>query len=62
MKTLLLVVGIIVLLNGLLWTGQGLGVIRWPQESFMISQAPWVWYGAATALAGVVLIWWARRR
>jgi uncharacterized membrane protein len=61
MRTLLLIVGIILLLSGLTWTGQGAGFINWPASSFMLQQTQWIYYGAATALVGAVLIWFARR-
>jgi uncharacterized membrane protein len=61
MKTLLLVIGVLVFAAGALWTGQGLGWIAWPEESFMISQIQWAYYGAATAAAGLLLIVWSRR-
>lgn len=38
MKIALLLIGILALLTGLLWTGQGLGFVRWPASSFMIAQ------------------------
>ena len=60
MRTLLLVIGILALALGLLWIGQGTGVIQWPESSFMISQMQWAWYGAALAVAGLVLIWRGR--
>jgi hypothetical protein len=41
---------------GLLFVGQGLGYIRWPASSFMISQVRWVYYGGGIALAGLILI------
>ena len=61
MSKALLVVGLVALALGLLWIGQGSGLIAWPKSSFMISQIQWAWYGAALALAGMVLIWFARR-
>jgi uncharacterized membrane protein len=57
MRKLLLVVGILALAIGLLWIGQGTGVIKWPESSFMISQIQWAYYGAALAIVGLVLIW-----
>jgi hypothetical protein len=47
---------------GLLWMGQGAGYIRWPADSFMISQFQWVYYGGAVAAVGLILIVVARRR
>ena len=61
MRNLLLILGILALAIGLLWIGQGPGVINWPPSSFMISQIQWAWYGAALALLGVALIWRAKR-
>jgi hypothetical protein len=61
MRHLLLILGVLALLIGLLWIGQGTGTIAWPQSSFMISQIQWAWYGTALAIVGLVLIWRARR-
>jgi len=61
MKALLLLIGVLALAAGLLFTGQGLGYVRWPAESFMIGQTNWVYYGAAIAAAGLALIMVARR-
>jgi hypothetical protein len=59
-KALLLLIGLLVLAAGLLFVGQGSGWIQWPAESFMISQIRWIYYGAAIAAFGVVLIILAR--
>ena len=61
MRKLLLVVGLFSLAVGLLWIGQGTGVIDWPQSSFMIRQIQWAGYGAAIAALGLVLIWQSQR-
>jgi hypothetical protein len=57
MRKLLLTVGFLALALGLLWIGQGTGVIAWPQSSFMINQIQWAGYGAALAALGLILIW-----
>jgi hypothetical protein len=57
----LMILGILALLIGLIWIGQGTGAINWPQSSFMISQIQWAWYGAALAVVGLILIWRGRR-
>ena len=31
---------------GLLWIGQGTGVVAWPKTSFMINEIHWALYGA----------------
>ena len=61
MRTLFLILGILALLMGLLWIGQGTGTINWPQSSFMIKQTQWAYYGAALAIVGLILIWRGRR-
>ncbi len=61
MRTLLLIVGFLALLIGLLWIGQGTGVVRWPASSFMISQLQWAGYGAALTALGLILIWQSKR-
>jgi len=61
MRKFLLITGLLALAIGLLWIGQGLGVINWPQSSFMIRQLQWAGYGAALAALGLVLIWQSKR-
>jgi uncharacterized membrane protein len=61
MRNLLLTVGLVALAIGLLWIGQGTGVIRWPASSFMISQLQWAGYGAALSGLGLILIWQSKR-
>jgi uncharacterized membrane protein len=55
------VIGLLALVIGLLWIGQGTGTINWPQASFMINQIEWAGYGAALAALGLFLIWQSRR-
>jgi hypothetical protein len=54
-------IGIILLLAGLTFAGQGMGYIPWPAESFMINETSWVYYGAGIAGVGLLLIIIARR-
>jgi hypothetical protein len=61
MQTTLTVIGSFLLAMGLFWAAQGAGFIRWPAESFMISQTQWIYYGGATAIAGLIIIRVARR-
>jgi hypothetical protein len=62
MKAALLVLGIVAVLMGLLWIGQGIGLVNWPASSFMIDQRPWVTRGVLAALAGIILIAASRSR
>ena len=61
MKTLLLIAGIGSVLIGLLWIGQGTGIIMWPASSFMLDQRPWATRGAILAVVGIGLILFSRR-
>jgi hypothetical protein len=61
MKSALTFIGFFLLVMGLLWAGQGAGLIRWPAESFMVNARQWIYYGVGTAGIGVVLILVARR-
>jgi len=61
MRKALLIIGFLALAIGLLWIGQGTGVIDWPSSSFMIRQVEWTYFGTALAIIGLVLIWRARR-
>jgi uncharacterized membrane protein len=58
---LLLIVGLLLLAVGLLWIGQGTGVVAWPKTSFMIDQIQWAGYGAALGAIGLILIWQSQR-
>jgi hypothetical protein len=55
------ILGLIALLAGLVWIGQGTGIFPYPRSSFMIDQMRWAWYGAALAIAGLLLLAYARR-
>jgi uncharacterized membrane protein len=60
-RRLLLIVGLLLLALGLLWIGQGTGVVAWPAASFMINQLQWAGYGAVVAAIGLILIWQSQR-
>jgi hypothetical protein len=62
MRTVLVIVGGLMLLLGLLWAAQGSGLFPYPAESFMISQRPWVWRGLGLAALGLVVLALSRRR
>ena len=62
MKTGLTIAGVLAVLMGLLWIGQGLGYIHWPASSFMLDQRPWALRGAILAAIGLGLLVYARRR
>ncbi|GAA0665852.1 divalent metal cation (Fe/Co/Zn/Cd) transporter [Sphingomonas insulae] len=60
-RPVLLSIGVLMALMGMLWIGQGLGYVHWPQSSFMLDQRPWADRGAALAVAGLLLVLVARR-
>jgi hypothetical protein len=60
-QALLTVVGIILLIMGLVFMGQGSGYFPYPASSFMISQIRWVYYGAGIAVVGLFILLIARR-
>ena len=62
MKGALTLIGIILLLAGLVFVGQGSGYFPYPAESFMINATQWVYYGGGIAVVGVLLMIIARRR
>ena len=61
MQAALTSIGILLLLMGLVFMGQGSGYFPYPASSFMISESRWIFYGGAIAAAGLVLIVIARR-
>ena len=60
-RNVIAIVGLLALLMGLLWIGQGTGMIHWPQSSFMINEIQWAGYGAVVAALGLILIWQSKR-
>ena len=61
MRVTLLAIGVLLVLAGLVWVAQGLNLPFAP-KSFMTADRLWVLLGAATAVAGVAVIGWARQR
>lgn len=62
LRALFLVIGILGLLMGLLWIGQGLGLVMWPASSFMLANRVWAINGTALAVISAVVIYLSRRR
>jgi len=61
MKVLLTVIGIVLLLMGLVFMGQGSGYFPFPASSFMVNATQWIYYGGAIAVVGLLLVIFARR-
>ena len=66
MKSVILVVGILTLVMGLLWAGQGMGLIQWPPHQpgqfTMVGHSNWIYIGLGVALVGCGLIFFSRRK
>ena len=52
MRTIVVVFGVLIVLAGIVWALQGIGVIP---GSFMSNNPTWIWIGAGTALFGAAL-------
>jgi hypothetical protein len=61
LRLVMLVVGTLAVLMGLLWIGQGTGLVRWPASSFMIDVTPWAVRGCVLAIGGALMIVFGRR-
>ena len=61
MQTLLTIIGIILLIMGFVFMGQGSGYFPYPASSFMINNGKWIYYGGGLAVIGLLLIVFGRR-
>ena len=61
LRILMSIIGTFLLVAGSFFTLQGLGIIMWPDDSFMLAEQKWVLYGAMIAASGALLIVLARR-
>jgi uncharacterized membrane protein len=57
----LMILGGLCIAMGLLWIGQGMGIVRWPASSFMIDESAWTMRGGLLAAVGAVLFAVGRR-
>ena len=60
-RMLIMVIAGLAVLMGLLWIGQGLGLIMWPASSFMLADRQWAYNGAILAAVGLLVIVLLRR-
>jgi hypothetical protein len=61
MKTIMSVLGALIVIAGLIWAAQGAGWFPYPKSSFMVDNSRWIYIGLATAALGVVVLTFARR-
>ncbi|PEQ13400.1 hypothetical protein B2G71_08200 [Novosphingobium sp. PC22D] len=62
LRFVMLVLGVFAIAMGLLWMGQGTGLVMWPASSFMLADRTWAVNGAVLALVGGIVVWLARKR
>ena len=62
LRAIMVILGGLMLLMGLLWIGQGTGLVMWPASSFMLADMSWAIYGAILAALGGLLLWMGLRR
>jgi hypothetical protein len=58
---LMLTVGVLAVLLGLVWIGQGFGYVHYPANSPMLGNMHWVYVGAIVAIIGIGLVGYSRR-
>lgn len=57
------VAGVLAILMGLLWIGQGMGWVHWPAKgNFMLDQRVWAIRGALLSIVGIAAVFITRRR
>lgn len=57
--------GMFLVALGCIWALQGLGLLHWPQDSFMLGDRGWALRGICVVAAGaglIALVEWRRRR
>jgi hypothetical protein len=61
LRPILLIIGVLAVLMGLVWMGQGSGYFPYPKSSFMIDSTPWITRGAVLAAIGLLVVALSRR-
>ena len=56
------IIGILAVVIGLIWIGQGTGYFPYPRSSFMISQIQWAYYGGVLFAIGAAMLAFGRVR
>jgi hypothetical protein len=60
-RSVLLSGGVMAILVGLIWIGQGTGHFPYPSSSFMINDMAWTYYGIVLAVLGLAIVLAASR-
>jgi hypothetical protein len=57
LRLLYMAIAALMVFSGVFWALQGLGIIMWPPESFMLADRRWTLYGVLWAAGWAGLIW-----
>jgi hypothetical protein len=60
-RILMVVIGLLAIAFGLLFTLQGLGIVHWPRSSFMLEDRSWAVRGAIMIVGGALMAWFGRK-
>jgi hypothetical protein len=60
-RNAILSIGVMAILVGVIWIGQGTGYFPYPSSSFMINDVAWAYYGAVLAVFGLLAVVAANR-
>ncbi|WP_159975773.1 MULTISPECIES: hypothetical protein [unclassified Novosphingobium] len=60
-RIMAMILGLFAIAAGLLFVGQGTGLVLWPADSFMLADKAWAVRGAVLAVVGGIVVWLARR-
>ena len=61
LRIIAIILGVLAIAMGLLWLGQGTGLIMWPSDSFMLADRTWARNGLLLAAAGAIVVWLGAR-
>lgn len=62
LRIIAFVFAVLAVAMGVLWVGQGTGVLMWPADSFMLADRAWAVRGAILAAVGLIILWLVLRR
>jgi hypothetical protein len=61
MRVALVIIGVLLIIVGAIWIGQGTGYFQYPASSFMINDSKWAYAGAAALVLGLLLLAFGRQ-
>jgi hypothetical protein len=62
MRLALVIAGVVLILVGAVWIGQGTGCFPYPASSFMIDDSRWAYAGGVALVLGLLLLAFARQK